>query len=345
MIKGMLRFFFLACFVAVHFTLAAEHGVGFGLSADYGVASIYFSNGSSVDLAKIEGGPAYKRMMRTAGSSTEATVRHPTLIDAFLHPRTQLSLALESLRNHLPPWIRPNDTTALPLSRMLQALRTASESYLETPLAGVEVVVPFPASDAFLRTLRSTCSSLGIYLPLSAPPPAGILAARAYGIGRGCPDDDQWYDEQLILTVDYSRAALTALLVYEDCGYFEMGDDLHNTTLGADALSTSSDRGRADLARALRKITRLPLHIGNGAGLTEISELILIGESAGDKQLQDVLKEVLSEQSDSLLKGANERRTGVIDPIFAASRGVAYDCWDRLEYSASAESETASIGS
>lgn len=66
----------------------------------------------------------------------------------------------------------------------------------------------------------------------------------------------------------------------------------------------------------------------------EISELVLIGESAGDKQLQDVLKEVLKERFDTLLKGVNERRTGVINPLFVASRAVAYDYWAHMDFSA-----------
>ncbi|KAL8692349.1 MAG: hypothetical protein Q9218_002600 [Villophora microphyllina] len=237
---------------------------------------------------------------------------------------------------------------------MLQALRTASESYLEVPLADAEVVFPFSVSKTFLEMLRSTCKSLGVRLPRSAHLPAALLAVDAYA---NCDNNA----ERLVLTVDYSRAALTALLVYEDNRLFEIEREVHDTALGADALSDSPDQGRADLVRALHEITRLPLQEGNpwvgalstssgqdradleelisrglqhsnGEGLTRISALVLIGDSAGDGQLQEVLKEVLSEQPDSLLKEANARRTGSVDPIFAAARGVAHACWDHLDY-------------
>lgn len=56
---------------------------------------------------------------------------------------------------------------------------------------------------------------------------------------------------QLILTVEYTRAAPTALLV------FEYRRVLHDTRLGADGLglSSNSSRSRDDLARALRELT------------------------------------------------------------------------------------------
>ncbi|KAL8928487.1 MAG: hypothetical protein Q9208_001721 [Pyrenodesmia sp. 3 TL-2023] len=282
--------------------------------------------GTTVNLAKIEGGPAYQQMMRTAARSDEALVRDPTLMhqpDRLI----QLPLALQSFSNLLPHWFGLNDVGTLALSEMLQSLKIASESYLEAPLAGVEVVVPFSASDAFLRRLRSTSSSLGIYLPESAHPPAGILAACAYGLGEYCADDVVAPAGKVILTVDYSRAALTALLADEDCGILEIEEELHDTTLGADALSTSPVQVRAGLVRAFRKLTSRRSH------RMEISELVLIGESAGDKQLQDVLKEVLKERFDMLLKGANERRTGVLDPLFVASRVVAYTCWAHMDIS------------
>ncbi|KAL8758817.1 MAG: hypothetical protein Q9184_003812 [Pyrenodesmia sp. 2 TL-2023] len=297
------------------------------ISCETRVASVYYSNASSFNLAKIEGGPAYQQIMRTAARSDEALVRDPTLRHQS-DRLNRLPLALKIFSNHLPHWFGLNDAGTLALSQMLQSLRIASESYLEAPLTGVEVVVPFSASDAFLRRLRSTSSFLGIYLPVSAPPPAGILAALAYGLGEDCPDDDRAHGEKAILTVDYSRAALTAVLVHEDCGAFDIENELHDTTFGADALSDSPGEVRAGLVQALRKLIRRPPQS------MEISELVLIGDSAGDKQVQDVLKEVLGAKSDTLFKGANERRTGVIDPHFAASRGMAYISWARQDLSA-----------
>ena len=181
---------------------------------------------------------------------------------------------------------------------------------------------------------------------MSAQPPAGILAARVCGIGGQCNEDvdpsesnQQDDHEQLIITVDYSRAAITALLVYEDCSVFESRRVLHDIQLGADELSGANDLDtpRDLLARALREVISLPLEDGNGAGLTRISELVLLGESAGDPRLHDALTEVLSERSYDFSAAAWKRPMGSFDPLFAASRGLALDCWDRLSSPARSE--------
>ena len=320
-------------------------------------ASVYFSNGSTINVAKIEGGPAYKQVMRASDSmelhddiAQQLTLNDPLKAAAIV---AQIPLDLHSLRDYLPPWLGGHDARTEALLRMLKALKMATESYLEAPLSDSEVVVPFPVSESFSIALRAACSSLSLYMPLSAQPPAGILAAQAYGIGGHCDysvadrypsmqysEDDP---EQLVLTVDYSRAALTVLLLSEECGIFEDRRVLHETRLGTDALfldtslNPGPDTGRAHLARALYDITRLPLKTGNGAGLMVISELVVMGESADDPRLHDALVEVFldKESSDSPLKTLGRKKShagGMIDPVFAASQGLAQDCWDRLDF-------------
>ena len=279
--------------------------------------------------------------MRSADAVRNDETTAPVLLNDSSQPNTgaaQVYLGLQSLRHYLPPWLGGKNARTQSLSRMLQALKTAVESYLETPLSTVEVVVPFPASDSYLDSLRSACSSLSLQIPRSAQPPAGIFAARAQGIGGKCNtglvDDTSEQTrtddlEQMLLTVDYSRAALTALLVFEECGVFEDRRVLHDTSIGTDGLTRESKNGHDELVHALRHVTRLPLEDGNGAGLKQISQLVLLGESAGDQQLEDVLKEVLGQQLRSLLAAAHDRSGGVTNPLFAASRGVAQDCWNR----------------
>lgn len=76
-------------------------------------------------------------------------------------------------------------------------------------------------------------------MPLTPAPPAGRLAAlHVYGIGPGeCgyfsdPDDPA----QLFLTIEHTRAELTALLVLEECGVDDNVRVLHETDLGVDSL-------------------------------------------------------------------------------------------------------------
>ena len=135
---------------------------------------------------------------------------------------------------------------------------------------------------------------------------------------------------QLILTVDYSDAALTAILVFEECNIFEYRRVLHDMRLGASTLSTTPENGQNDLVHALRNITALPLEDGNGVELIHISEVVLLGERADDRRLHKALEEVLfrdkrNARSDIAGRG-NDRITNHVGPLFAASRGVAYDC-------------------
>ena len=70
------------------------------------VVSVYFSNGSAVDIANIQGGPVYKQMMRaTEVLESHATV-YRTLFDDTLEAGigvVQASSSLQSLRGFLPP--------------------------------------------------------------------------------------------------------------------------------------------------------------------------------------------------------------------------------------------------
>lgn len=319
----------------------------------HSTASIYFSNGSTFNIAKIEGGSAYKHIMRASDSiRVYDGIPQQSRLDksskAYLVV-AQIRLGLQSLRDYLPPWLGGQDSRTEALSRMLKALKVATESFLEAPVSDVEVVAPFEASETYLAALRAACSSLSLRMPRWTHPPAGIYAARANGIEGRCEWDPQngrpiWIDEeQLVLTVDYSRAALTVVLWSEFCTIYENRRFLHEPKLGTDALflntshTTGPDTARAQLAEALREITRLPLATGNGAGLTVISQLVMMGESADDPRLHDALVQVLRDEhshGDSvkvLGKGAFYAG-GKVDPVFAASQGLAEDCLGRLEY-------------
>jgi hypothetical protein len=306
------------------------------------VASVYFSNGSAVDIAKIQGGPAYRQMMRATEVLFDG---HATAYRTLFNDTLEAGIGViqQSLRDFLPPWLGGRNAHSQPLPQMLKALKTATESYLEASISAAEVTVPFPVSDSYLDSLRSACSSLSLHMPLSAQPPAGILAARANGIAGKCDtasasevsEQSQSQSQaddpaQLILTVGYTRAALTAILVVEECGVFEYRRVLHDTHLGVDGLSGGSDSSYDDLARALRNVISLPLEDGNGAELKRINNLVLLGESAGDHRLHDVLKEVLGEQFGRLAATVSDGHMGITGPLYAASRGVAQDCWDRI---------------
>lgn len=112
---------------------------------------------------------------------------------------------------------------------------------------------------------------------------------------------------QTIQTIDYSQAAFNALFVHAYCnhgGFLSQEYSLHEPHLGAAALAElPDDFGRACLTQALRNLTSLPWIPGEHAitkeqivwGPKNINQVILIGQSAGDPLLREVLVEVLGE--------------------------------------------------
>jgi hypothetical protein len=221
---------------------------------------------------------------------------------------------------------------------MLKALKAAAESYLESPISDAEVVAPFPVYEDFRQALRSAFSSISLRMPRSFQSPAGVLAWRACRIGKA--PEHCWKDcgEQLILTVEFSRAALTAVVLVDDCCVDEYRRVLHNTTFGLDSLRDGPATVHGKFENSLRDLIRLPMKDGGtGEDLKYISHLVLLGESAGDSELQHSLKKVLGEHYERLMTVTSRAMT---DPTFAASRGVAFDCWDRLNYTETNHAET-----
>ena len=306
----------------------------------YSVASVHFGDGSSVDIAKIEGGPAYKQTMRIATISGSSALTHQQLLGTSEQSSmtSQIPIGVQSFRNFLPPWLGGRDARTQSLFRMLDALKTASKSYLEAPLMTAVVITPFRVTDAWLDALHSASSSLSLNLATPTYFGPGVLAAQAYGVGGDCERESGEADpEQFILTVHYSRAALTANVLKEECKVFESWRGLHNLSLGTNSLSKNNDlpgsrSSRDELADALRGLTGLPLENGgNSAESEKIRQLVLIGESANDERLHDALKEALLEHYGYLVVSDSKRYSSITSSTFLASRGAALYSWSKLD--------------
>lgn len=206
---------------------------------------------------------------------------------------------------------------------MLNALKAASEAYLGEPIADAEVVIPFTAPAAFYDHLR---------MPLSKQLPAGILAARAYGVSGKCIDggDDPRSDpEKLLLTVGYTKADLTAQLVNEMCGGYETLRQFHNPSLGFESVQEDIASGYQEMERQIRRLTSSHLNMAMRLESRKSAAWCFEGilHMTG---LHDVLEKVLG-----LNYGSNDEAGGKIisdhiTPLFAAARGVVSDCLSRL---------------
>lgn len=312
------------------------------------VASIYFPNDTAVDIAKIEGGRAYRQTMHLVGVNSQA----PTTLNLASENSVVAGLGwyqtmLGSLSpgyRHLP-WFGGHDKPAAnSFTPMLKSLKAATEAYLEVDdISHVGVSLPFRVDSLHKLALQSALASLSLDSGYG-PGNAGISAAFAYGLGKDfCdpypdPPDQLQPLERLILAVGHNRASLTAVLIDEECGVFEERRTVHDTEVGADALdqrcegSVDDDsKCLAGLTKALRQVTDLPLRDGNGAGITRISNLIFHGDAIDDPRLHHVLKQVLLEQYGVNTTTFVDRRTEWIHPLFAASRGMAQTCLLRLQ--------------
>lgn len=305
-----------ACLCLVLLSHAAEFGVGFGLAIDYGyvtntitkmivlinayhsVVSVHFRDGSTVNIAKIEGTPAYKATMKTAphlrgfskvswdasdaddmklGCSNRSHFEHwkrerERAVAEMPHYPGMIEY-LPSVRRYLPPWLgglvpeHPDGRTQS-LITMLRVLKQATEAYLDTEISNVSVAVPFNVECSWIRgsplstqtQIEAAASALDLRASWSE---ASSRVAWEERLSRPMERNfTSWecapQDEALALVIDFSNAALTAQLQVRECDNSYSEYLLHSTELGAQKLFANKN-WREVLAEALRRITVLPV--------------------------------------------------------------------------------------
>lgn len=118
------------------------------------IASVHFRNGTTVNVAKIEGSRAYKAAVRDAidvsrvgayGGDDTAPQDHSH--ENSIAPIPQAVLGTRALRDHLPPWLGDKlatpDATQAAFQAMLHILRAAMESYLDINIHKASIALPF----------------------------------------------------------------------------------------------------------------------------------------------------------------------------------------------------------
>ena len=239
------------------------------------------------------------------------------------------------------------------LSPMIEALRNATEAYLDVPLKNTDVVFPFPVSDAYYDAVYSNLSSSRFEEAMWRQPPAGLRASFAYGWDTGAcyssrlrsrVGDHVTKTYMQLLTIDYSRAALTALLV-ELCfdeENLQLDRYLHETRLGLNSLRTGPE-GRDAIVKAIRDFAQMPPDWHDGGPI--IMKIMLLGESADNPELHGAIREALRlplhdpvtdttegpKVHENLIMNDQGIRKTPVEHLFAASRGVAIDIWEQIE--------------
>jgi hypothetical protein len=297
-----------------------------------------------VDIAKIEGSPRYKQAMRvvcptdifsSCDDKSNAELFNGRISQSALSSQSSQWLShCRHMRNYgwSWPWPRPiRDPTETALEYMLKALKASTESYLEAPVHMAELTLPFRAQENdFQNKLRSACKVVGLRNALSRYPTAGEQAARAYGIVGHYPEEMP----RLVLTVEYSRAALTMHLWEEDEATYMKLRVLHHTELGAAALQYCHESQKEEekceslLLEAMRPFLKLPVTGLDPACPQMIAAVALLGESSENHRLSLALKKILREQFEGVLQyPVSQHGSYLIDPVFAASRGIAEASW------------------
>ena len=194
--------FYLLLTVCLAARRSVDYGVGFSLSLDYGyvlakisrlppsiltfsprTCSIYFANGSAVDVAKIEGNARYQEAMRHIAAPDK--MYHPTV------PTPNRNHFFCSLQHHVPrsPLLRTLfkgcdalSPDAAALGPMLYSLRAAAETYLGHPIQVADTAVAKSLPQARKQVIKSAYRSFGLKYTANFSP-AGMVAAMANGFG------------------------------------------------------------------------------------------------------------------------------------------------------------------
>ncbi|CAI6099361.1 unnamed protein product [Clonostachys chloroleuca] len=264
-------------------------GIGISLNYDYVAAGIYFENGTSVPVARIDGDAVYRSfMLATRAGSGYGCVPMNSSSQVYTTGEESESLA-----------------------RMLRQLKALITSRLDEPFCFVIASRPDykcnDASDSFgqwhthqTQVLDSALSKVGLYLAQERMIDAAQASAIASDMLGGNGEKDGY-----VLFIDRGPYGWRYTLAYFDEGY---GDIYSDTSFVQDAGGLVSLR---DAARdALRKFLAIP-----DFTVDEIRELVISGDLASNTDFQDDLVSVLGSK---LVTKAHVR-----DPIHGSALGAA----------------------
>lgn len=218
---------------------------------------------------------------------------------------------------------------------MLKALISAAQAALETPIESVTVA----AND--LTNLNPSAAPLALAkMGISSPDTqlAGEAITRALGVARPCSPEEKYHMLHHFLSVEYSRASITAFLLSESCGNATILSRLQFTELGHDAMQAcrASEQGSTNatcngaLKAAFRQLCKNANRFGaldpdvGVEGQCGLDAVLIFGESARDENLFAVIREVLEEVwADGDRDDLARVQVLSLDPTFAASRALA----------------------
>lgn len=227
---------------------------------------------------------------------------------------------------------------------MLKALVASAEAALETKIHSIAVAAyDFATIDT--TNALSTLHDMGIHD--SNIRHVGRFIPHALGIQGICVEGG--YELiQHFLSVEYTRASMTAFLWEESCGDISALSRVSSARLGHDAMqacrSTSQNATGChnELKAAFRQLCKDTSELTacdedmNTEGQWVLDAVLVFGEQARDESLINVLREALGEwfyyYVDDEPDGLSRIEDLSPDPAFAGSRAMAIAEWRGKEY-------------
>ncbi|KAF9878140.1 hypothetical protein CkaCkLH20_04178 [Colletotrichum karsti] len=286
-------------------------GVGFSLTPDYGTAAIYFQNGSSVSVARIEGSPAYKSFMRKHDDRENAAEE----ASAVSSLRSSVCRSIQPLS--LPVCKREPDFASV--QGLLRSLQSSVNSYLGATFCFAGIAVPDRNRQYHNHVIEESLKSIGLrqtHQILDAP----RLVLVANNIDSS---ESPGHKSQAVLSVDYSASGLNVALFAEDAGVADIIRRNYSQHLGGDH---QSEHGHLEAVEdVLKDITKPPFGDDlSGSPITdEVRQVVLFGDLITDPGFRRALERVVGSKLVEEAHGVN--------PVFAAALGMAKSSHERMD--------------
>ncbi|KAH8728765.1 hypothetical protein GQ44DRAFT_782581 [Phaeosphaeriaceae sp. PMI808] len=259
---------------AQHPTRHRAPGVAFRLTPDYGIASIYLKDGTSVPVAQVRGSPEYQAFMRkpTASASKEDNTLCRLLALRLDYLAPLFGSAISVCRN-----VDIGSTLGV-----MQTLKTAAEVYLNTNICFAALSLDV-VEEHKIAIAHKTLEALGLrqILPTLQAAKSVVLAHR--------PDTAPKFDEEpwIVLAIDYSSHWYNVgLLTIGEAGIVDLVPDFTNGP------KIDEKHQLEAMEHSLSHIIANPPSNVNLPG--QIHQLVLYGDDVKNKSLRNLLTKMLN---------------------------------------------------
>ncbi|KAJ4292451.1 hypothetical protein N0V90_009113 [Kalmusia sp. IMI 367209] len=299
-------------------------GVAFRLMPSYGVASIHLKDGTSVDVAQIQGSQAYQAFMRRPSTSREHVIKKDGAFCRLFSP------ALDSLPTSELGRYTCKSPDEIAVQALLSSLKNAVESYLGTNICFAALVLDDPGSHR-AGVAEEALRAIGLRQVLRSVS-AGKAVVREYLRGEyPAFDEDAW----VVLALEFSKGWFNVGLYA--VGEFGIVDPVEGAVGGPMVMEK---RDRLDEQMNALDSTLRQLVVDPPAGVRfprGIHHVVVYGDRAGSSVLADLLESVLGRElveqariSETVFAGMEEVARGVhevMDTVeFEMREGAAFGC-------------------